>query len=79
MASDTADAPRRPGVPPKGRRSQIVIRFPQEHLELYRLRAAEAGLCVSDYVAQQLGRAHDLPDPDYLGVWERRYRPRRAS
>lgn len=56
----------RPGPKPKGDREQITARFPRGHLDVYRQRAEQAGMSLSDYLALTLARAHDLGEPGYL-------------
>jgi hypothetical protein len=41
-------------------------RYPAEHLELYRHRAAAVGLPLGDYLAGILASAHGLDEPEYL-------------
>lgn len=52
----------RPGPAPKGG-TRLPVRFPDDHLDLYRQRAADAGLSVSEYVANLAARAAGLPEP----------------
>lgn len=56
----------RPGRPPKGRRAQITLRVPIEHAEHYREEATREGLALMDYLARELAKAHELPEPAYL-------------
>jgi hypothetical protein len=55
---------RKPGPKPKGDRSQITLRVPTKHRELYAMAAETAGLALSDYLAMVLAKAHHLPVPD---------------
>ncbi|HEY1818360.1 MAG TPA: hypothetical protein VGG83_00395 [Trebonia sp.] len=57
---------RKPGPKPKGDRSQITIRIPSEHRDLYEHAARTAGLALSDYLMLVLARAHFLPEPATL-------------
>jgi hypothetical protein len=54
---------RKPGPQPKGDRSQITLRLPTDHRELYVVAARTAGLPLSDYLTLVLARAHHLPVP----------------
>lgn len=54
------------GRRPKGEREAMHVRVPKEHKRLYEQEAAEAGLCVADYVAIVLARAHKLEEPSYI-------------
>ncbi len=51
------------GRPSKGDRDHIVTRPSRVIGDLVRQRADEAGLTISDYVANVLARAHGLPEP----------------
>jgi hypothetical protein len=51
------------GRPSKGDRDHIVTRPSRVVGDLVRQRADEAGLSISDYVANVLARAHGLPEP----------------
>jgi hypothetical protein len=51
------------GRPSKGDRDHIVSRPSRVVGDLIRQRADEAGLSISDYVANVLARAHGLPEP----------------
>jgi hypothetical protein len=42
------------------------VRVPRTHREVYEAAAAAAGMPLSDYVAEQLARAHDLDVPEYV-------------
>lgn len=57
---------RRPGPLGKGDRTPMHVRVPRKHREFYEAAAAEAGLPLSDYVAEQLARVHDLDVPEYV-------------
>jgi len=67
----------KPGPVPKGARAQFTIRVPEEHMEIYRQRADEAGLPVGDYIAVALAHRHGLPTPEY--VHRRRRGPERED
>ena len=54
------------GRRPKGDREAMHVRVPKDHKRRYEQEATEAGLCVADYVAIVLARAHQLEEPDYL-------------
>lgn len=54
------------GPAPKGTRSQVTFRAPIDQLQQYRILADQAGLPLGDYLALQLARAHNLPEPAYL-------------
>ena len=54
---------RKPGPKPKGDRSQITVRVPSAHRELYEHAARAAGWGLSDYLMLVLARAHFLPEP----------------
>ena len=54
---------RKPGPKPKGVRSQITLRVPAKHRDLYVLAADTAGLALNDYLVAVLARAHHLPVP----------------
>lgn len=56
----------RGGRKPKGDRGQLTLRAPKDHLEFYRLRAAEHGIPITDYLAIVLAQATGLDRPDYL-------------
>lgn len=51
------------GRPYKGDRDHIVTRPSRLVGDVIRQRADEAGLTISDYVANVLARAHGLPEP----------------
>ena len=61
-----ASARSRRGPAPKGRREAFTGRYPSEHLDLYKARAASAGLPLGDYLATVLATAHGLNEPDYV-------------
>lgn len=42
------------------------VRVPKRHKRLYEQAAADAGVCLGDYVAIILARAHELDEPDYV-------------
>jgi hypothetical protein len=44
-------------------RSQITLRVPAGHRELYVLAAKTAGMALNDYLVLVLARAHHLPVP----------------
>lgn len=54
------------GPTPKGERRQVTFRAPTDQLEQYRELAEREGLPLGDYLALQLARAHNLPEPAYL-------------
>jgi predicted HicB family RNase H-like nuclease len=55
---------RKPGPKPKkGDRSQITLRVPAKHREIYALAAVANGLPLNDYLVAVLARAHHLPVP----------------
>ena len=54
------------GRRPKGNREALHVRVPKDHKRRYEQEAADAGLCVADYVALVLARAHRLEDPEYV-------------
>ena len=56
----------RRGPVPKGRREVFTGRYPADHLDLYKARAAAAGLPLGDYLASVLASAHGLAEPEYL-------------
>lgn len=56
----------RVGRRPKGDREAMHVRVPKDHKRRYEQEAAEAGLCVADYVAIVLARAHHLEEPAYV-------------
>jgi hypothetical protein len=55
------------GRPSKGDRDHIVTRPSRVVGELVRQRADDAGLSISDYVANVLERAHGLPESVPVG------------
>lgn len=57
---------RKPGPKPKGVRSQITLRVPADHRELYAEAASAAGMPLSDYIAVALARAHNLAEPEFI-------------
>lgn len=57
------DSRNKPGPKPKGDRSQITLRVPAKHRELYALAAQTAGLALNDYLVMVLAQAHRLPVP----------------
>lgn len=58
--------PVRRGRKPKGVRASHHVRFPVDHLNLYRKEAADQGLGLVDWIALCMARSHGLPLPDYL-------------
>ena len=58
--------PRRPGPKPKGDRAPFTGRFPAAHLDIYRARAAAAGMPLGDYLSVVLATAHGLDEPAYV-------------
>jgi hypothetical protein len=54
---------KKPGRKAKGVRSQITLRVPAKHRELYAHAARTAGMALSDYLAMVLAKAHHLPVP----------------
>lgn len=59
-------AGRRPGPDPKGKRTQVSLRPPTDHVEVYRQRAHDAGYpTLNDYLVAQLAHVHDLPEPHW--------------
>ncbi len=62
--------PGKSGRPSKGRRKPTMVRLPEDHHSKYLEIAERAGLPLGDYLALQLARSHDLPEPSYI------YRPR---
>lgn len=56
----------RPGRDPKGDRSQVTLRLPRAHREIYERKAKQVGLPLCDYLALHLARAQGLDDPDYI-------------
>lgn len=54
----------RMGRRPKGDRLQTTLRVPRTHMEVYRQRAEEAGLPLSDYLAVCLAAGHDLGEQE---------------
>jgi hypothetical protein len=53
----------RGGRPSKGRRHPAKVSIPIEQYEQYLQLAAEAGMCMSDYLANACAAAHGLPLP----------------
>lgn len=58
--------PVRRGRKPKGVRASHNVRFPVDHLDLYRKEAADQGLGLVDWIALCMAESHGLPLPDYL-------------
>ena len=56
----------RPGPKPKGKRTAITSRYPDDHLALYKARAVAEGMPLGDYLARVLAEAHGLDEPSYL-------------
>lgn len=65
----TSDAPggrRKPGTKPKVRSSRFVGRYPDDHLALYKARAAAKGIPLGDYLGLVMAAAHGLDEPSYI-------------
>jgi len=54
------------GPKPKGKRTAITSRYPDDHLALYKARAVAEGIPLGDYLARVLAAAHGLDEPSYL-------------
>lgn len=56
----------KPGNPGKGDRAAITVRVPLEHKSRYAAEAARLGMPISDYLALQMAKTHDLDTPTHL-------------
>ena len=56
----------KPGPKPKGKRTQFVGRYPDDHLAVYKARAMAEGIPLGDYLARVMAQAHGLDEPPYL-------------
>lgn len=56
----------KPGPKPKGKRTPFIGRYPDDHLAVYKARAAAEGIPLGDYLARVMAEAHGLDEPSYL-------------
>lgn len=56
----------KPGPKPKGKRTAFTVRYPDDHLAIYKHRAAAAGVPLGDYLAAKMASAEGLDEPEYL-------------
>lgn len=60
----------------RGDRQPTMVRIPLDHYDVIAAKAAQEGLCMSDYICAVLCTAHDLDEPAYIQVARDRYQER---
>ena len=77
-ASDAVAEPRRRGTRPRGKRTAITVRVPDDQYELYSREADELGIPIGSWAAIQLAHAQGLEIPQYITEEIRKATERRS-
>lgn len=72
MATTTGKTP---GRKPKGKRSAVTVRVPEDQKPLLEAQARKAGLPLGDYIAKILAEHHEYPVPGYLTQHQEKGQP----
>ena len=65
-AEDEEKLPRKRGTRPRGKRSAITVRVPDDQYEIYAQQAAAIGIPIGSWVAIQLAQTKHLDIPSYI-------------